>query len=588
MGGSTRVQRAAAADAAGGGKEPAARASRRQKGAENEPPAQLQEAKAAPGGVTPAPSGKKQRAQRRLTASPAATDNTASAMEADASPSATDVQAPPAAEAAGGLTRYELEREANIKRNLERMQALNLPVLAREVAPAAAAAPAERQRGLASRRRKAEGEALPPPRKSLRGQGLAPDGTLAAGIADELPDGSVRLVSGGTVLFPAPLRATRPEGTLAFASLDGKPESDAAFLETLRGAPACAPHGRPRTVALAGAVLGGGRVAKCTPKGVTHLGFQSREDALLLAAGDKEGNVGLWRVDDVAGGGAEAADAEADEDDASFRAFRPHVQYISGLRWTAAGASRLLTCSYDGSLRVLDPEAGAWLELHASAAGDEYSAFDCTPDGGACYVADNCGGLRLLDARAGTVAAPAALHDKRINTVHLEPRAGALLATAGADAHVRVWDVRALGGGGARKPKPLADLSFDKSTQSALFAPDGSGRLLVTCYNDTLTVWDSTATAQPGLRQTVKHDNQTGRWVLPFRAVWTAASDAIVIGSMKRETELVDASTGRHLARLSHAELMTAIPSRHAAHPQRAAIAAATASGRVHVWEPRD
>jgi hypothetical protein len=55
---------------------------------------------------------------------------------------------------------------------------------------------------------------------------------------------------------------------------------------------------------------------------------------------------------------------------------------------------------------------------------------------------------------------------------------------------------------------------------------------------------------------------------------------------MRRETEFMSPQTGKHLKRLSNAELMTAVPSRHACHPVLPAVAAATASGRVHVWEP--
>ena len=41
---------------------------------------------------------------------------------------------------------------------------------------------------------------------------------------------------------------------------------------------------------------------------------------------------------------------------------------------------------------------------------------------------------------------------------------------------------------------------------------------------------------------------------------------------------------GVQVAALAHAELMTAIPSRVCAHPLLPVLAAATSSGRVHVW----
>jgi len=493
--------------------------------------------------------------------SPAATANTAtaSANDATASPDVDD-----------GLTSYERQRLANIARNQERMAHLNLPTLAKEVAPAAAA-PA-RQRGVAaSRRRKADTEALPP-RKSLRSQGLNPDGVT---IAEEKADGRVILSNGDAVapLFAEAPRMARPAGDVPFRSSNGTPDTDAAFLSLLRccAAPPSA-DAQPRVAQLAGSVLAPERVSKITSKGVTHLGFMPRADIKLLAAADKEGGVGLWRVD-----GPEVADDV--EDDPSFRSFRPHAQYISGLRWSAAG--KLYTCSYDGSLRLLDAEKEQWTELFASDVGDEFSAFDVTADGSACYVADNVGGLRLLDTRTGKADAPWSLHERRINTVHMEPGSSNFVATACGDAHVCVWDLRTLG----RKAKPVAALQHGKSCQAAYWAPDSSLRLLTTSYDNTLNVW--TDLAKGGVKATeIKHDNETGRWLLPLRAIWSPTADAVVVGSMRRETEFICPKSGNHLKRLYNAELMTAVPSRHACHPLLPAVAAATASGRVHVWEP--
>ena len=86
-------------------------------------------------------------------------------------------------------------------------------------------------------------------------------------------------------------------------------------------------------------------------------------------------------------------------------------------------------------------------------------------------------------------------------------------------------------------------------------------------------------------RQVIKHSTQTGRWVVPFRATWTAGGDGVLVGGMKRTAEVYDATSGRRLATLSSPELMTAIPSRNAAHRNGRAIACATNSGRIHVFE---
>jgi hypothetical protein len=69
-----------------------------------------------------------------------------------------------------------------------------------------------------------------------------------------------------------------------------------------------------------------------------------------------------------------------------------------------------------------------------------------------------------------------------------------------------------------------------------------------------------------------------------YRAVWTPASDGVVVGSMKREVELFDTAGGKLAAKLSDADRMTAIASRFAVHPTLDIIAAGTASGRLHIY----
>lgn len=126
-------------------------------------------------------------------------------------------------------------------------------------------------------------------------------------------------------------------------------------------------------------------------------------------------------------------------------------------------------------------------------------------------------------------------------------------------------------------------LSHGKTCQSAYFAPAGAARLVTTSYDDTLRVWGGVGAKAECEAVVIKHNNQTGRWVSPFRAIWAPAGDAVVCGSLKRATELISAETGKVTASFS-SELMTAIPPRHACHPVLPAICAATGSGRLHIW----
>jgi hypothetical protein len=57
----------------------------------------------------------------------------------------------------------------------------------------------------------------------------------------------------------------------------------------------------------------------------------------------------------------------------------------------------------------------------------------------------------------------------------------------------------------------------------------GSRRIVSTSFDCTLRIWDGCRGLAPLL--SIPHDNRTGRWVLPFRAVWNAAGDGVVVGA---------------------------------------------------------
>lgn len=82
---------------------------------------------------------------------------------------------------------------------------------------------------------------------------------------------------------------------------------------------------------------------------------------------------------------------------------------------------KLFSCSYDGSIRLLDATAGRF-ELAVSTEEAEFSAFDCSPDGNVAIAGDNDGCVRVYDVRdnRGTVRAkPTEIHNRRVNTLQV-------------------------------------------------------------------------------------------------------------------------------------------------------------------------
>jgi hypothetical protein len=323
-------------------------------------------------------------------------------------------------------------------------------------------------------------------------------------------------------------------------------------------------------------------VVKATKSAIVHVQFQPRADVLLLAAADKEGHVSLWH-----------ADRPADHSTDGVALHRPHTQYVSGLGWGSHHRSphALFSSSYDGTIKCLNAERREWSTLFAAVDEHEISAFSPSPDSTSLWYATNGGMIGAIDTRSSAVVEAATQRNARkINTLHFDASGREWLLAASQSVSgkenvaVKVWDVRKWA------KKPIVAIELPKSSQSAVFAPDGSGRLLVTCFDDRLRIFDMGASAGSKNAATpthvIKHCTQTGRWVVPFRAQWSAASDAVLVGSMNTRVhgaDLYDAATGAHLTALSD-ELLTAIPSRNAAHPGGRAIAAGTGSGRLHVF----
>lgn len=204
-----------------------------------------------------------------------------------------------------------------------------------------------------------------------------------------------------------------------------------------------------------------------------------------------------------------------------------------------------------------------------------------------------------MDVRAGAaVVKDLHLHDKKVNTLDIKHGAGVpIMASSCSGGTVKVWDVRRLlGGESGKKAAPLSTLQHSKSSQGAVWAPDGSGRLLSISFDDTLRVWGPRSGGKGGREQevgkameqqlSVEHNNNTGRWVIPFRPAWWGA-DCIITGDMKRGVAAFDAANGQVVGLLA-ADGLTAIPSRLAVWNGEGGgkpmLAAATSSGRVHIF----
>lgn len=456
---------------------------------------------------------------------------------------------------------YEKAREEQMRKNKERLLELKLPTAAAKVGQKKPASTRKAtQRGV-KRQKKQEPVVA---RRSMRVRGMTPSGEM---VASESAGGKITVENGagGFVRYTPsePAKPTRKTGPVKFESVYEDDEDEATMLELLRGKSGGTTSSSSTSAAdLSDLSLAEDRCVKVTKSGAVHVGVLPREDAVMIAAGDKDGRIGLWSIGRTTGAQVNVQ-------------VQPHTSYCSGLRWCGESAADLFTCSYDGTCRRLDVSEGVFHEVFSSE-DHEFSAFDVCAGGSTVFLATNEGDFMVKDSRAKDLAVkPFEMSHRKINTVHIEPALGNFFTTSSTGGDVGVWDLRKL-------PKAVCHYPHLKSCQGSYFAPDGSQRVLTTCYDNHLSVWDFKQHKAAAVR--ISHNTQTGRWVLPFRAIWTPSGDGVVCGTMKRQVNVYAAKDGKRLSTCD-SEFLTAIPSRFFVHPTLPLLGAATSSGRIALFE---
>jgi WD repeat-containing protein 76 len=188
------------------------------------------------------------------------------------------------------------------------------------------------------------------------------------------------------------------------------------------------------------------------------------------------------------------------------------------------------------------------------------------------------------------------LSDKKIGGFSLHPLYPYLAATASLDRTLKIWDLRKVTGKGeSRIPHLIAEHESRLSVSHASFS--AAGHVATSSYDDTIKIhsftdagsWkvghdlDSQAMAPTA---TIRHNNQTGRWVTILKPQWQERpNDGIqkfVIGNMNRFVD-VYASSGEQLAQLG-GDGISAVPAVTHFHPNQDWVAGGTASGKLCLW----
>lgn len=452
-----------------------------------------------------------------------------------------------------GLSEYELERLENIRQNQAFLSSLNLPQVAEMLKP-------KRPSQLGLKREKTVKEVLPA-RKSLRLQNKEADTTDVLNVPIELKEEVARVLKGPVPMCPVNVEedSPLPEGLFHLwteepVKSEGKTADLKMYKESLQ---------KMR--------INEDRVVKVVKERIFSAAFHPCSSSLLMAAGDKWGQVGIWNLD-------------ASWGDNGVLLFEPHTRPITRMMFSRSRPSTLITTSYDGAARAGDIEKAVFEEVYRSdegLKGFDFLSHDCTT----LLIGDAIGDVAIVDTRTPGISHESlhTLDPKTLRSVHVHPMQKQYFVVTDSRG-VHIYDVRNLN---KNSSKPVSALNgHSRSVSYAYFSPDTGNRVLTTCMDDRLRVFDtSQLVSSAPLMTTIRHNTQTGRWLSKLQAVWDPKQeDCFVVGCLERPRKLkVFHESGQLTHVLENPDYLTTVCSITAFHPSRAAILGGNSSGRLHV-----
>ncbi|KAG6529773.1 hypothetical protein ZIOFF_011989 [Zingiber officinale] len=433
------------------------------------------------------------------------------------------------------MTDYERLRLENIRRNDEMISSLLIRSKASDLATSLKRSPATQNKPKKAEKSAKKPRAQDPVvvRRSLRHRGLPPELTQPKSEPTQPESES-----------PSDFPAKREQLLIGDAFVDRSESSDRNLVGAILSASERASLELAKEKEVGGLfdpkrdlMLREENVKRVVGGRIVSVRFLPFWDRTVIMAGDKLGNLGFWDVD------MEEGDSDG---------------------------------VYDGLIRLMDVQDGTFNMIHSS---DYliYSICQSPVNTSTIYFAEGAGDLKLRDERTGRASNTWGLHEKRINTIDFNPENPNMMATSSTDGMARIWDLRVLKN---HQPDSLKTVQHRRAVYSAYFSPGGL-RLATTSCDDTVGIASGVNFDDQSL---VKHDNQTGRWISTFRAIWGWDDFHIFLGNMKRAVDIISADSRTTTSLFS--EYMTSIGCRLAAHPQiQGKLASATAGGKVFYWK---
>ncbi|KAK0041106.1 WD repeat-containing protein 76 [Biomphalaria pfeifferi] len=316
-------------------------------------------------------------------------------------------------------------------------------------------------------------------------------------------------------------------------------------------------------------------VAKVVPGRVFSLAWHPSSELLISIAGDKYGHVGLWNV-------------KTQDSSDMVTVFKPHTKPVSHVAISPLLTHKLYSCSYDSTLRCGDFEKCIFDEIFSvpEEQDDLFRNFDFVDSCNTMLVSQYSGNVSLVDIRSPQTDAEHVyqVSKKSLRSVSVNPVQPHYFISAGNDTLINLWDLRFIK---PKSAKPIQMLhNHSKSVSSAYFSPTGH-KILSSSADNTIILYRVDESMNIELEKSIKHNNNTGRWLTKFQPKWhPVVQNIFVSGSMNRPREIeVFDSKGTLLRALTNEDHLSSVCSLNVFHPnQLCTLVGANASGRLFVF----
>ena len=326
-------------------------------------------------------------------------------------------------------------------------------------------------------------------------------------------------------------------------------------------------------------------IVKCAHDRIYSMNFMHNSEKIIPVAGTKFGNLVFWDATEVLQEGySPPDDVELDKRFIpKVFSFSPHPsESISNIRIIG---NTVFTSSYDATIKKMDMTKGCFIPMFVPQESNKKGAGEdewiiCGMDFrniNEFFISDIRGRVGELDFRVkNPLIKTHVLSEKKIGCVSL---ADNLIAISSNDGSISVWDTRKFG------KSPIHRFQYDRAVTGVYFHPSNPDYLLSTCYDDHIRIHSISSDKTTNIR----HNNQTGRWITPFRAVWDPKStnpleeSMIVCGNMNRGLDIFDGN-GKLFRNVS-SEFVTAQPAVSTCHQSLPIIASGNASGKIIIYK---